>query len=266
MKFLFFGDIVGRPGRQALAQVVPGWCEQHQPEAVIANVENVAHGKGTTAATLDELMSLGFTAFTSGDHAFELPNSQELLSDSKYPIVRPANYPAGAPGVGARRISVGSRDLLLVNVQGRVFMREGTNSPFTVLDDILNRELVTGNLAGIVVDVHAEATSEKSALGWYLDGRATAVLGTHTHVPTCDEWIMPGGTAFVTDVGMTGVRESVIGVKKEQSLARFLTALPTRFEPAEIGTVMVTAMLVTFDPATRQATAIERLTKNVTIA
>ncbi len=264
MKVLFFGDIVGRAARNAVAEVLPGWQEQYQPDAIIGNVENLAHGKGVSKGTLDELLHLGFTAFTSGDHVLSRPEAEELLRNEHYPLVRPANFPVGHPGRGRLRIPLGSRDLLLVNLIGQVFIDGEFSSPFTTIDQIITEELGRGNLAGILVDMHAEATSEKVALGWHLDGRVTAVLGTHTHVPTCDNWVMPKGTAYVSDIGMTGVRESVIGVKTELSLGRFLTGERIHFEPAEVGTVQVTAMLVTFDPATTKATAIERCTSQVT--
>lgn len=264
MKLLFFGDIVGRAARAAVGEVLPRWLERHQPEAVIGNVENLAHGKGINQASLDELLGYGFTAFTSGDHILARPEAETLLANDHYPLVRPANFPAGTPGRGWRRINLGSRDLLLVNLIGQVFIEGEFASPFTAIDAILAEEQARGNLAGVVVDMHAEATSEKVALGWYLDGRVTAVLGTHTHVPTCDEWVMPKGTAYVSDVGMTGMRESVLGVKTELSLGRFLSGERIHFEPAEVGTVLVTAMLITFDPATGQASGLERLATQVT--
>lgn len=264
MKILFFGDIVARAGRRALAQVVPQWREQYQPDVIIGNVDNLAHGKGVSSRTLQELVGIGFDAFTSGDHILDSAEGQALLSDARFKFVRPLNVGPGTPGVGAVSLSVGSRELVLVHVMGQVFMREEAVSPFRALDEFLLQKNRTAG--GIIVDIHAEATSEKVALGWYLDGRVSAVLGTHTHIPTCDEWILPRGTAFVTDIGMTGIRESVLGVKSELSLARFLQGEPVRFEPAEIGTALVTAILVTIDPATGAATAIERLNTSVTIA
>lgn len=264
MKILFFGDIVGRAARVAVGEVLPQWRTDHQPDAIIGNVENLAHGKGVSKATLDELLSLGFTAFTSGDHIFSRPEAEGLLTNERYPLVRPANFPDGSPGRGSVRVSLGSRDLLVVNLIGQVFIQGDYTSPFIAIDRIIAEEKAKGNLAGIIIDLHAEATSEKVAMGWYLDGRVTALLGTHTHIPTCDAWVMPKGTAYVSDVGMCGMRESVLGVKTELSLGRFLTGERIHFEPAEVGTVLVTAMLVTFDPATGQASAIERLTAQVT--
>lgn len=264
MKVLFFGDIVGRAARAAVAEVLPSWREQHAPDAIVGNVENLAHGKGISKSTLDELLRLGFTALTSGDHVESRPEAESLLNDRYYPLVRPANFPATNPGRGSIRLSLGSRDLLIVNLIGQVFIEGEYASPFTTIDEILTKERARGNLAGTIVDIHAEATSEKVALGWHLDGRVTAVFGTHTHVPTCDAWILPKGTAYVSDIGMTGVRESVIGVKTELSLGRFLTGERIHFEPAEVGTVQVTAMLLTFDPATGLASGLERLMSLVT--
>lgn len=266
MRILFFGDIVAKAGRQALAKVLPAWREKYSPEVIIGNIENLAHGKGVTASTLDELLNLGFTAFTSGDHIFARSEAETLLQNKKYALLRPANYPSQVTGKGFLRLSIGSRDLLLINLMGQVFLPDNYESPFHVVDSILQAEQAVGNLGCIIVDIHAEATSEKVALGWYLDGRVSAVVGTHTHVPTADEWVLPKGTAYVSDVGMTGIRESVIGVKTEIILQRFLTQLPARHEPAETGTVVVTAMLINIDSTTTKANSIERLTELVTIA
>lgn len=265
MKILFFGDIVARPGRRALAQVLPAWRETHQPDVIIGNVDNLAHGKGASPKTLQELVTLGFNAFTSGDHIFDTPEAQALLSDNRFNLVRPLNVAPGTPGLGAVRLTVGSRELWLVHLIGQVFMRDEFTSPFRAIDELLRSDDLKTRPAAIVVDIHAEATSEKVALGWHLDGRVSAVLGTHTHIPTCDDWILPQGTAYVTDIGMTGIRESVLGVKPELSLARFLTGEPVRFEPAEVGTADVTAMLITIDPASGRAVRLERLREVVTM-
>jgi len=266
MKFLFFGDIVAKAGRKAIAQVLPTWQDEYKPDLIIGNVDNVAHGKGVTASTLNELLSLGFTAFTSGDHIFDKPEAESLLKDSHYNLIRPANFPASVVGSGSKRLQIGSREVLLISLMGQVFLSEQYESPFRVVDEIIAKEKAVGDLAGIIIDFHAEATSEKVALGWHLAGKVTAILGTHTHIPTCDEWILPGGTAYVTDAGMVGIKESVIGVKIEQSLGRFLTQMPIHFDPVETGTVDVTALLVEFDSNTAKAQTITRLTKKVTIS
>ena len=267
MRILFFGDIVARAGRQAIAQVLPGWLKKYSPQAVIGCVDNLAHGKGATEKTLTELMNIGFTAFTTGDHVLNSPTGLALVGDARWPIVRPLNAAEGTPGVGARRLSLSDgHELLLIHLMGQVFMPGEFPSPFAAVDEALAQETARGNLAGAVIDIHAEATSEKVALGWHLDGRALAVLGTHTHIPTRDEWILPQGTAYVTDVGMTGIRESVLGVKTDIILRRFIAASAERFEPAEVGTVMVTAVVVTFDPVSGRASEIERLTESVTLS
>lgn len=266
MKLMFFGDIIGRAGRRAIAQVLPDWQKTYQPDFIIGNTDNLAHGKGVTKKVLEEMMSMGFNGFTAGDHAFDNGVASEVFADDKYPIARPANFEASAMGRGFFRLPGGSRgDLLIINLMGQVFLKEPYTSPFTAIDEILATEKTKGNLVGVLVDLHAEATSEKIAFGWYVDGRVTAVIGTHTHVPTADEWIMPQGTAYLTDAGMIGVRESVIGVKKEQSLQRFLTSEQVRLEPVEEGEVLVCAVLIEFDPATMKAQKIERLVQAVTI-
>jgi len=266
MKLLFFGDIVGKAGRRAVAKVLPAWREQYQPDIMAANVDNASHGRGITKSTLDELVGLGIDVFSGGDHIFDNPEIDVLLADKKYPLLRPANYPPATPGSGVRRVTCGSREILFIHLQGQVFMDQHVESPFKIVDEIIKNETAINPPSGIVVDLHAEATSEKVALGWHLNGRVTAVLGTHTHISTADEWIMPGGTAYQTDIGMVGARESVIGVKVENSLRRFLTQRPARFDPVESGTVIIAATLVTFDPATARATAIERLMELVAIS
>ncbi|MBU1038873.1 YmdB family metallophosphoesterase [Patescibacteria group bacterium] len=265
MKLLFIGDIVGRAGRQALAKVLPDWRREYQPDLIIANVDNLAHGRGVTKKTLAELASLSIDVFTGGDHVFDTPEAIELLQNSNNFLLRPLNYHPDQPGRGAMRVKVGSREILIVHLLGQVFMDDQVASPFKTIDEFLKKELLQAPVNGIVIDFHAEATSEKVALGWYLAGQVTAVLGSHTHVMTADERILPGGTAYLTDIGMTGAIDGVIGVKKEGSLQRFLTALPHRLEPLENGQTQVAAVLVTFSPLNGQAEAISRLSKIVAI-
>lgn len=265
MKLLFFGDIVAKAGRVALRKVLPEWRRRYQPEAVVGCVDNLAHGRGATEKTLKELIDLGFNAFTTGDHVLNSELGLKLLEQENLPLIRPLNYSSSLPGVGAKVINVAGQNLLIVHLMGQVFMPAGYTSPFEAIDQLLTSPTITDTTKSIFVDIHAEATSEKVALGWYLDGRVTAVVGTHTHVPTADEWIMPGGTAYITDVGMTGIRESILGVKKEIILDRFVRGGRERFEPAETGTATVAAVLITFDPKSGQAKAIERLSQLVTI-
>ncbi|MFZ5391534.1 MAG: TIGR00282 family metallophosphoesterase [Patescibacteria group bacterium] len=266
MRLLFIGDIVGRAGRQALAKVLPDWRQVYKPDLVVANVDNLAHGRGVTKKTLSELQSLQIDVFTGGDHIFDTPEAVDLLEDNKNFLIRPLNYLDQKPGQGAIRIKVGSREIMVVHLLGQVFMDEGVDSPFKKMDEFLIKENLRSSIKSIIVDFHAEATSEKIALAWYLDGRVTAVLGSHTHVMTADERIFPGGTAYLTDVGMTGAVDGVIGVKKEGSLQRFLTNLPQRLEPLELGSTQVNGVLVDFSVATGKAQTIERLSKLVAIA
>lgn len=259
-KILIFGDIYGKPGRQGLAQVLPMWKKEYEPDVVIANVENLAHGKGVTLFTMAEMESLGIDVFTSGNHVF---HSGQAASEcfAKYAnFIRPENYGDGFAGKGCYRFEKNGQWYCVINLNGQVFFekqfRGEISSPFTALDKLLGDVAQKGDI--ILVDVHAEATSEKVALGWHADGRIAALVGTHTHVPTADLWVMPSGTAFACDVGMTGPQHSVIGVKVENVLGRFLD--PTGkypMEPAEEGPTVVNAVLITTEGI--KAKSIERL-------
>ncbi len=244
MRILFFGDIVAKIGRRAVAEVLPKWLAEYKPDAILGNVENLAHGNGFTRSTLEELERLGFTGFTSGDHAFSKPEEVDMFEDKNMPVCRPANYPIGVPGKGFFRLKVGSKDLIVINLLGRVFMKDQYDDPFKAVDNILEKLKNDGDVGGILVDFHAEATSEKTAMGWHLDGRVSAVVGTHTHVATADAQILPKGTAYITDVGMTGSRDGVIGVEKDLVLKKFLTQMPVKFEPVEEGRCRVQAVLI----------------------
>ncbi len=259
-RILFFGDIYGRLGRQGLAQVLPVWKEEYKPDVVIVNVENMAHGKGVTPATMEEISALGIDAFTSGNHVFHSgPAADACFHD--YPnLIRPENYGPDFAGKGYYRFEKNGQWYCVININGQVFFekqfRGEISSPFTALDRLLVDVAQKGDI--ILVDVHAEATSEKVALGWHADGRVAALVGTHTHVPTADLWVMPAGTAFACDVGMTGPRHSVIGVKVENVLGRFLDpAGKYPMEPAEEGPVVVNAVLITIEGT--RAKSIERL-------
>lgn len=264
MKILFFGDIVARPGRLAVAQVLPEWQKDYSPDVIIGCIDNLAHGKGATEKTVQELLNLGFHAFTTGDHVLNSDKGEQLVGQENLPIVRPLNLPESTPGLGWRIIEIADQEIVLVHLIGQVFLSGDYISPFKAIDNLLNSSVLVDK-KNIIVDIHAEATSEKVALGWYLNGRVTAVLGTHTHIPTCDEWIMPQGTAYITDVGMTGIRESVLGVKTDIILNRFVYAGTDRFEPAETGTVLVRAVIIDFNPDSGHAKSIKRLEKTVTI-
>lgn len=264
MKILFFGDIVGSIGRQALAKTLPDIKKKHKPDLVIANVENLAHGFGVTKKTLEELRTCGVDFFTSGNHIFKNKGYEEVLRDPLLSelIIRPANYPPGTPGVGEKVVRVAEKSMLVVNLMGRVFFKEQYDDPFRGLDAILARH-ASEDLAAIIVDFHAEATSEKYGLGWYADGRVSAVLGTHTQVATADWRILPRGTAYVTDVGPVAGRNGIIGFQKEGPLTTFLTQQPRPKIVLEEGPVEVNGILVTIDPKTHLATAIEKIWKEV---
>ena len=253
MKLLFVGDVVGGLGRRTLASLLPGIRDAHQPDFVVVNGENSAGGVGISQKTARELLELGADAITLGNHAFRHREVYELL-DREERIVRPANYPKGSPGRGHTVVEKDGLRLGVVNLSGIVFL-QAVRSPFAEVDAALAelRDLTDA----VLVDMHAEATSEKVAMGWHLDGRVTACVGTHTHVPTSDARVLPGGTAYVTDVGMTGPRGGVIGVKREQALERFLSMTNVRFETSAEDP-WLNAVLVEADGDGR-ATAIEQL-------
>lgn len=231
MNLLFVGDVFGSPGREFLARHLPGLVEKHKADFVVVNGENAAGGAGLTPEVAGELLSLGVDAITSGNHIWDKKEIYPFL-DSDKRILRPANYPPGAPGKGSGVFQTKSGQLVgLVNVCGRVYSPQQLDCPFRTLDAEISRiKMVT---PVVVIDFHAEATSEKISAGYYVDGRASALIGTHTHVQTSDETVLPGGTAYITDAGMTGSYEGVIGVKKDIILKHFLTQLPVRHEPAK---------------------------------
>ena len=256
MKLLFIGDIVGRPGRDLVRTGLAAIVARYEVDFVIANGENAAAGFGITRDIAEQLFSYGIDVMTSGNHIWDKKEVLDYLPRQPR-LLRPANFPAGAPGAGAylatatNGVKVG-----VVNVMGRVFLAS-IDDPFTTAA----REVARLKLEGaqlVFVDVHAEVTSEKVAMGWYLDGTATAVVGTHTHVQTADERVLPKGTAYLTDVGMTGPHDGVIGVEKAPVIAKFLSGLPARFETAS-GDPRLNGVVITADPATGLATGIERV-------
>ncbi len=254
MKVLFIGDIIGEPGRKMARASMRGLMDTHQPDLVIANGENAAGGFGITAEIAEELFSLGVHVLTSGNHVWDKKEIEPYLTKQDR-LIRPANYPAGNPGFGSVVISTGAGKAAVLNLEGRVFM-SNLEDPFRVAEreiEKLKRETPV-----VIVDFHAEATSEKIALAWHVDGRASAVVGTHTHDQTADERILAAGTAFITDVGMTGPTDSVIGVKKEQAIARFLYQTPHRFEIPK-GPVHLSGVVIDIDAASGRAKAIDRL-------
>ena len=228
MKLLFVGDVVGAPGRRALELLLPRLRERHEPDWVVVNGENAAGGIGISARIAHDMLELGVDAITLGNHAFRHRDIYELL-DSDAPIIRPANYPKGDPGRGHVVIERDGRSLAVVNLSGSVFL-DVARSPFAEVDAVLSD--LRGRADHVLVDFHAEATSEKVAMGWHLDGRVTACVGTHTHVPTADARVLPDGTAYITDVGMTGARGGVIGADRDHALRRFLTQVPVKLDTA----------------------------------
>lgn len=249
---LFLGDIVGKPGRLAVLSALPTLINQHRPLFVIANGENSAAGVGITSDIAEELYKAGVDAITLGNHAY---NKREIYGylDTDKPIVRPANLPPGAVGRGVTTINKEGVALTVVNLCGRVFL-DGYDDPFRCIDQILG----AAPAGHVFLDFHAEATSEKIAMGYYVDGRCVACVGTHTHVTTADETVLPGGTAYITDVGMCGPVPSVLGMNKEIILKRFVTGMPTRFEVADEPGV-ISGVLISVQKDTGRATAIRRI-------
>ena len=255
------GDVFGNPGRRIVREHLGHVIEQREIDLVIVNAENSAGGFGVTPATADELFDLGAHVLTTGNHVWDKKEIIDYMrsvsagSDERpRRVIRPANYAPGAPGYGFYQGTLPSgQTYAVVNIQGRVFMNT-PEDPFRTMEAVLKQ--ITARV--ILVDLHAETTSEKVAMGWYLDGRVTAVLGTHTHVPTADERVLPGGTAYQTDVGMSGPYDSVIGVEKELVLARFLTGMPGKFEAAR-GDARMCAVVIECDGATGRASSIQRL-------
>lgn len=255
MKVLFIGDIFGEPGRRALARAVPRLVAQRQIDIVIGNGENVAGGFGITPELAEELFDLGLAVITTGNHAWD---KKEILDyfPREPRLLRPANYPSGVPGNGSVVVeSAGGEQLGVLQLMGRAYMPT-LDCPFQVAKKEL--AALKKRTVAVVVDMHAEATSEKMAMGHYLDGEVVAVVGTHTHVQTADDQILPKGTAYVTDIGMTGPLHSVIGVKKELAIEKFLTGMPRRFEVAS-GPSVFCAVLLELDARLGKALSIERI-------
>jgi len=255
VKVLFISDIVGKPGRQALSQELHRLVDRYAVDLVIANGENAAGGFGLTEETARELFGCGVHLITSGNHIWDKKESVDFIKREEK-LIRPANYPEGTPGRGSAIIQTASGiSVAVLNLEGRVFM-SNLECPFRVADrEIAKLKEVTPI---VLVDFHAEATSEKLSLGWYLDGRVSAVLGTHTHVQTADERILPGGTAYMTDVGMTGSFDSVIGIRKELAVEKFLTQLPVRFEVAKRD-IRLNCVVLEIDEISGKALGIERI-------
>lgn len=260
MKVLMVGDIVGRPGRSALSHILPKLRSELDLDFVVVNGENAAAGFGLTDDTADEILKAGANVISGGNHTFDQRDFIPSLN-GEMPFLRPANYPASAPGRG--HIIIGG--VAVLNLQGRVYMPEGLDSPFATAETLLE-EIELQSPKAILVDFHTEATSEQAAMGWYLDGRVSIVVGTHTHVPTADAKILPKGTAFVTDLGMTGPVNSIIGSKVEDVLAKFLTAMPKRLTVAEnTGPLQFNSLYAELDDLSGLAKHVERIDKIISL-
>jgi len=262
MKILFIGDIFGRPGRSAVQKMLKPYINENSIDFVIANGENLRHGVGVTEENLAEMKEAGVDFFTSGNHIFDNKDIVPFLDSKKLPIIRPANYPPNVPGRGYEIVETGmKKKILIINLMGRVFIKEHLDCPFRTADSIL-KEHSKYELDAIFVDFHAEATSEKAGLANYLDGRVTALIGTHTHVATADARILPKGTAFQSDAGFTGPLDSIIGVKKEIMIEHFLTQMKVKHEVAS-GQLVFNAVEITVNDKNIRAESIKPV--NVTL-
>jgi len=251
---LCVGDVFGEPGRRAIEVLLPRLKKQYDVDVAVVNVENAAAGAGITPSLAKGILAHGADVMTSGNHIWDKKEIIEYIVKENL-LLRPANYPAGTPGSGSIVVKAGPHKVAVLNLMGRVFL-PSLDCPFRKADEEIER--LRAETPIIVVDMHCEATSESQAMGWYLDGRVSAVVGTHRHVQTADERVLPQGTAYITDLGMTGPTDSVIGVDKELALQRFLSQMPNRFEPAK-GPVALHGVVIKIDPDTGRGLSIERL-------
>ncbi|PKL72513.1 TIGR00282 family metallophosphoesterase [Candidatus Kuenenbacteria bacterium HGW-Kuenenbacteria-1] len=264
-KILFIGDIFGKVGRAGVCELLPKLKKNLKINLVIANVENLAHGKGVTERTLKEIKEAGVDVFTSGNHIWKKrKEAEEIFQKQDFFLLRPANYPMGVPGIGEKIFTIDKKKILIINLIGRVFFKEDFDCPFRTIDKIL-KKYKKEKLFAIIIDFHKEASSEARALGFYVDGRVSAVLGTHTHVPTADTKILPNGTAYVTDAGMVGAEDSVIGVEKESVIESYLTQINHQFVFPEKGECVFNSVLLEIDLKTGKAINIRRVDKKTMI-
>ncbi len=264
MKILFIGDIVGRIGRKTVAKIIPKLKKEHKPDLIIANAENSAHGSGVTKNIIEELSETGIDYFTTGDHAFR--QSKQINIFDSMPILRPANYSKDIPGKGYAEIDIKNKKVLLINLIGRVYMNQNYDCPFRKFDHIMaNAGLLGKNFSAIIVDIHAETTSEKVSFGHYANGRISAVLGTHTHIPTADAIIKKNGTAYITDVGMVGADDSCLGLEKEGIIKTFLTQIKNQHIIPEKGPAIFNSVLININNKTGKATKITQIIKQINI-
>lgn len=258
MKILFIGDVVGSPGREMVKEYLPKLKEKYRPTMTIVNGENAAAGKGITEPIYRGFLEWGAQAITMGNHTWDRKEIFDFIDDAKY-LIRPANFPENNPGRGMLFLTINGLEVAIINLQGRTFL-PAIDDPFQKADELIEEARKRTNI--IFIDFHGEATSEKQAFGWYVDGRVSAVVGTHTHTQTADERILPKGTAYITDVGMTGPYDGILGVEREAVLKRFLTAMPVRFEITKKGRRQLNGVLISIDEKTGKATAIKRILIN----
>lgn len=258
MKILFIGDVVGSPGRSMVSDYLPKLKEKYRPTMTIINGENAAAGKGITEKIYKKFLTDGAQMVTLGNHAWNKKEVFDFIDESPY-LIRPANFPDGNPGFGLAYVNINGTEVAVINLQGRTFMPP-IDDPFLKADELIAEAKKRTDI--IFIDFHAEATSEKQAFAWYVDGRVSAVVGTHTHTQTADERILPGGTGYITDVGMTGPYEGILGVERDAVINRFLTNLPVRFEVTKEGSAQLNGVIITIDDKTAKANKIERILIN----
>lgn len=264
LNLLFIGDISGKIGRRTIEKLLPKIKKEYRADLVIANAENSAHGSGITATALEELRNAGVDFFTGGDHSFDNVKHLSACYEGNFSIIRPANFPPENIGKGYDIINVKGHSIAIINLMGRVFMSMDYDCPFRKADEILSN-LANNNLSAIIVDIHAEATSEKISLAHYLDGKVSAVVGTHTHVQTADAKISSAGTAYITDAGMVGLADGVIGVEKDGIIQTFLTQIKTQHIIPETGRAVLNAVLIKIEEKNKKATSIQPITKYINI-
>ncbi|TFJ94729.1 TIGR00282 family metallophosphoesterase [Lentibacillus salicampi] len=258
MKILFIGDVVGSPGRDMVQTYLPKLKEKYRPNVTIINGENAAAGKGITQKIYKQFLEWGAHVITMGNHTWDKKEIFEFIDDANN-MIRPANYPEGTPGKGLTFVNINGTEIAVINVQGRTFL-PAIDDPFRKVDELIIQ--ARKRTAIIFVDFHAEATSEKQAMGWHLDGKVSAVAGTHTHTQTADERVLPNGTAYITDAGMTGPYDAILGVDREAVLKKFFTSLPVRFEIDKKGRTQLNGLVVTVDEKSGSASKVERILIN----
>lgn len=263
LNILFIGDAVGKGGRAVISKLLPGLREELKLDAVFLNAENIAHGNGITPETIAEMEEAGVDFCTSGNHIYDNVRGVEYLERGGK-VLRPANFPETDPGTGVAELTFGDHKVLLVNLIGEVFMRQPADSPFEVIDNLF-KQYPPKNYSAVLIDLHAEATSEKQALAFYVDGRASILVGTHTHTPTADLRTLPDGTGLVCDLGFAGMRDTVLGFNKDDAIERFLTGEKVKLNPIEKGVGVINSVLITIDPKTRMPVTLQRIDREIEV-